>query len=406
MGCRVHYFSMFSGIGGFEYGIGDMGECIGYSEIDKYAEAIYRYHYLEHKGFGDATEINTDELPDFDLLVGGFPCQSFSIAGKRKGLSDSRGTLFFEIVRICADKRPGYILLENVKGLLSHSDGKTFQSIIGILSDIGYLLQWQVLNSKFFGVPQNRERVFIIGIRKDIGFNPIFPLGDYNDIYESITRNESVYMLSQDFSKDTGILLLGLPQGEREKLPRKQMQEMFIRIKQEISRGESYEIKDESEATRQDRERGLQEVETINTWTQGIDNSRGLSGVVQIPTEKMLLLWARGGSSSASFGQIQQQNIPFECGQNRLIEGIREGEYGSLLLAVQPYQGRLFYSIGNGRDWQNIYIQEVGTKCQPKLSYILEEQPDPKYFLSESQRDYLMERVKRYSWDALVANID
>ena len=76
----MRYFSIFSGIGGFEYGIGDMGECIGYSEIDKYAEAIYRYHYLEHKGFGDATEINTDELPDFDLLVGGFPCQSFSIA--------------------------------------------------------------------------------------------------------------------------------------------------------------------------------------------------------------------------------------------------------------------------------------------------------------------------------------
>ena len=178
MGCRVHYFSMFSGIGGFEYGIGDMGECVGYSEIDKYAEAIYRYHYPEHKGFGDATGINTDDLPDFDCLVGGFPCQSFSIAGKRGGFSDSRGTLFFEIARICADKRPGYILLENVKGLLSHDNGKTFQSILGILSDIGYLLQWEVCNSKCFGVPQNRERVFVIGHLGDRPRPEVFPIGE------------------------------------------------------------------------------------------------------------------------------------------------------------------------------------------------------------------------------------
>ena len=174
----LKYFSMFSGIGGFEYGIGDIGECVGYSEIDKYAEAIYWYHYPEHKGYGNATKINTDDLPDFDLLVGGFPCQSFSIAGKRGGFSDSRGTLFFEIARICADKRPGYILLENVKGLLSHSDGKTFQSILGILSDIGYLLQWEVLNSCNFGVPQNRERVFIIGHLRGTARPKVFPIGE------------------------------------------------------------------------------------------------------------------------------------------------------------------------------------------------------------------------------------
>ena len=202
---------MFSGIGGFEYGIkqakgayqtrqgtqlGDekrqscannkgrrrrtqQASCIGYSEIDKYASAIYRYHYPDHRNYGDATAIITSELPDFDLLVAGFPCQSFSIAGKRKGFNDTRGTLFFEIARVLRDKRPRYFLLENVKGLLSHDEGKTFQTIIGVLSDIGYRdIQWQVLNSKDFGVPQNRERVFITGHLGDSGGWQIFPLGE------------------------------------------------------------------------------------------------------------------------------------------------------------------------------------------------------------------------------------
>lgn len=162
----MKYFSIFSGIGGFENGIEKAKpewQCVGYSEIDKYATAIYQYHYPEHRKYGDATAINTDELPDFDFLCGGFPCQAFSVAGKRRGFSDTRGTLFFEIARILRDKRPRYFLLENVKGLLSHEDGKTFQTILGVLADIGYLVQWQVLNSKNFGVPQNRERVFIAG---------------------------------------------------------------------------------------------------------------------------------------------------------------------------------------------------------------------------------------------------
>jgi DNA (cytosine-5)-methyltransferase 1 len=150
--------------------------CIGYSEIDKYAKSIYKRHFPEHKDYGDATKIITSELPDFDLLVGGFPCQAFSIAGKRKGFMDTRGTLFFEIARILSDKRPRYFLLENVQGLLSHDSGKTFQSIIGVLADIGYRVQWQLLNTKDYGLPQNRERIFIAGcIRKESGFK-VFPI--------------------------------------------------------------------------------------------------------------------------------------------------------------------------------------------------------------------------------------
>ena len=149
--------------------------CIGYSEIDKYAVSIYQKHF-NHHNYGDITKINADELPDFDLLVGGFPCQSFSIAGKRGGFSDTRGTLFFEIARILETKQPRLVLLENVKGLLSHDVGKTFKTIISTLDELGYDLQWQVLNSKNFGVPQNRERVFIVGHLRGTPRPEVFPI--------------------------------------------------------------------------------------------------------------------------------------------------------------------------------------------------------------------------------------
>jgi DNA (cytosine-5)-methyltransferase 1 len=164
---KIKYFSMFSGIGGFELGIqqalGGKAECVGFSEVDKHAISIYSKHFKEHKNYGDATKINTQELPKFDLLVGGFPCQAFSIAGKRRGFDDTRGTLFFEIARILEAKRPANFILENVKGLLSHNGGATFRTIIHSLDELGYDVWWQVLNSKDFGVPQNRERVFIVG---------------------------------------------------------------------------------------------------------------------------------------------------------------------------------------------------------------------------------------------------
>lgn len=162
----MKYFSMFSGIGGFEYGLQNSKynfECVGFSEVDKYAKSIYIRQFPNHKDYGDATKIQTEELPNFDFLVGGFPCQAFSNAGKRRGFNDTRGTLFFEIARVLKDKRPRYFLLENVRGLLSHNKGETFQTILEVLSNLGYDLQWTLLNSKDFGVPQRRERVFIEG---------------------------------------------------------------------------------------------------------------------------------------------------------------------------------------------------------------------------------------------------
>ena len=163
---KMKAFSMFSGIGGFEYGLQQSKQeftFVGFSEIDKYAKSVYQRHYPNHTDYGDATKIRTEELPDFDFLVGGFPCQAFSIAGKRKGFDDTRGTLFFEIARILRDKRPRYFLLENVKGLLNHDKGKTFQTILKVLDELRYDVSWRVYNSKDFGVPQNRERVFIKG---------------------------------------------------------------------------------------------------------------------------------------------------------------------------------------------------------------------------------------------------
>lgn len=170
---------MFTGIGGFERGIAlseTKGECIGYSEIDKYAIQTFQERFgKEIKNYGDATTINTSELPDFDLLVGGFPCQAFSIAGKRAGFEDTRGTLIFDVVRVLRDKRPRHFVLENVKGLLSHEGGKTFAAILEVLTDTGYDVSWSIHNSKNYGVPQNRERVYLIGNLRGESRPQVFP---------------------------------------------------------------------------------------------------------------------------------------------------------------------------------------------------------------------------------------
>lgn len=207
-------FSTFSGIGGFEIGIHnawlrsqDKGQAIsgsqtrdpqgqleqlhkhgaeglsvvGYSEIDKYAIKVYERHFNETPNYGDITKINADELPDFDCLVGGFPCQAFSIAGKRKGFEDTRGTLFFDLARILRAKQPRLFVFENVKGLLSHDSGRTFKTIIQTIDELGYDCQWQVLNSKDFGVPQNRERIIIVGHLRGTPRPEVFPIGESNE---------------------------------------------------------------------------------------------------------------------------------------------------------------------------------------------------------------------------------
>ena len=172
---------MFAGIGGFRTGLTRAGgfRCVGHCEIDKYANASYEAIYepgKEERYYPDATKIDPADLPDFDLLCGGFPCQAFSIAGRRRGFDDTRGTLFFEIARLAQSKRPSYLLLENVPGLLSHDKGRTFSAILATLNDLGYRVEWMVLNSKHFGVPQSRRRLFLICYLDPRCAGKIFPV--------------------------------------------------------------------------------------------------------------------------------------------------------------------------------------------------------------------------------------
>lgn len=179
----MKFLDLFAGIGGFRLGMESAGhECVGFCEIDKYARASYKaIHNTEGEiELHDITAVSDESIRGFgsvDVICGGFPCQAFSIAGHRRGFEDTRGTLFFEICRFASILRPKYLFLENVRGLLNHDGGATFETIIRTLDGLGYDVEWQVLNSKNFGVPQNRERVFIIGHLRGQRTRNVFPIG-------------------------------------------------------------------------------------------------------------------------------------------------------------------------------------------------------------------------------------
>jgi len=203
---EIRFIDLFGGIGGFRLGLEKANElverttdkkaqsskqksesrrreweyatykCVWYCDKDKYSCQTYNKNFKTKYKSTDITTINPNDIPDCDMLCGGFPCQSFSIAGKRKGFQDIRGTMFFEIYRIAQAKRPKILFLENVRGLLSADDGRCFGTILESLGNLGYKVEWQVLNSKYFGVPQNRERVFIIGHLGGTGRQQVFPI--------------------------------------------------------------------------------------------------------------------------------------------------------------------------------------------------------------------------------------
>ena len=184
----MNFLDLFSGIGGFRLGLEMAGhECVGHIEIDKYANQSYRaIHQPKESEFfhEDITKITDESIRGLrgrgiDIIAGGFPCQAFSIAGARKGFKDTRGTLFFDIARMARIIRPKYLFLENVKGLLSHDNGDTFEIILRTLDELGYDAEWQVLNSKDY-VPQNRERVFIIGHLRGERTRKVFPITGTN----------------------------------------------------------------------------------------------------------------------------------------------------------------------------------------------------------------------------------
>lgn len=174
-GDYLKFLDLFSGLGGFRTGLESVGfEAYGWVEWDKFARQSYEaIHDTEGEWTRtDITDVTDEEFSELEgeveLITGGFPCQTFSYAGQRKGFDDTRGTMFFEIARAAKHIRPKYMLLENVKGLVSHNKGDTLDTIFKVLNDLGYIVDFEILNSKYFGVPQNRERIFIVAVRDDL----------------------------------------------------------------------------------------------------------------------------------------------------------------------------------------------------------------------------------------------
>lgn len=188
----MNFLDLFAGIGGFRLGMERAGhKCIGYCEVDKFARMSYQaIHNTDGEiDYKDITEVTNEEFRKLkgtvDVICGGFPCQAFSIAGNQLGFEDARGTLFYEIARAAEQIKPRYLFLENVRNLLSHDKGKTFTRMLKILDELGYDAEWQVLNSKNFGVPQNRERVFIIAHLRGERTYRLFPIRGENEKFNT-----------------------------------------------------------------------------------------------------------------------------------------------------------------------------------------------------------------------------
>lgn len=209
----IKYLSLFTGIGGFEVGIEKAGvdwECVGFSEIKPHSIQVYENHFPDHKNWGDIAKIDPKDIPATDIIVGGFPCQPYSIASnKRQGLDDKRGRLFFDILRLIDEHSPKVVFLENVKGMVNHNGGRTRWLIEQHIRERGYKVYSQVLNSSNFGVPHNRSRLYFVAIRSDISHEPFqFPKGSSSDgNFQSILEEsppDSVYLTPQQIFKMNG----------------------------------------------------------------------------------------------------------------------------------------------------------------------------------------------------------
>lgn len=188
----MKFLDLFAGIGGFRLGMEMAGhECVGHCEIDKFANKSYLAMHRPKEGewyAADIRRISPGDLPEAEVYCFGFPCQAFSIAGKRGGFTDTRGTLFFEVMRLVKERKPNILFAENVKGLLSHDSGRTFGTIIRTMDELGHDVEWQIFDSQHFGVPQHRERVFIVGHLRGTGGRKVFPIGSGNEAADGIPR--------------------------------------------------------------------------------------------------------------------------------------------------------------------------------------------------------------------------
>lgn len=202
---KIKFIDLFCGIGGFRVAMDEVckendliPECVLSSDIDPYCQDSYEANFGE-RPFGDITKIDETDIPDHDILFAGFPCQPFSIIGQRQGFNDIRGTLFFDIARILKHKKPKAFVLENVKQLVGHDKGKTLKVIIQTLKDLGYNVQYAVLNALDYGLPQKRERVIIVGHREPIFFSFPSPIRPFKPLEEIIEKNVDKKHFASDY---------------------------------------------------------------------------------------------------------------------------------------------------------------------------------------------------------------
>ena len=267
----VRFIDLFAGVGGFHKGLQQANKalhkeaegnstnidspswgkqkyssansrfkCVWANEWNKHAVSIYKARFPQTPlNTEDIRLVKANDIPKADLLCAGFPCQAFSLAGKRKGFEEARGTLFYEICRIAKAKRIPYLLLENVKGLLSAQDHYAFAEVLYCLDELGYCLQWQVLNSKDCGVPQNRERVFIVGCLGEKRFKQVFPLGESDEIFgtkhkpqnisNTITARYYKRGKTDTFIQEGGIVSCALRQRDRHDREEIRQQQLELR---------------------------------------------------------------------------------------------------------------------------------------------------------------------------------
>lgn len=216
---KIRFIDLFAGIGGFRIGLEkNKFECVYSVEKDKHCKETY-YKNFGEKPKGDIKKIDAEDVPNHDVLCAGFPCQPFSISGKRLGFEDTRGTLFFDILRIAKEKRPKVLFLENVRYLTYHNDGETFDTMIKLLEELNYTVSWKVLNANNFGVPQNRERVIIIASQNGKKFDfkklenkprpAIKDILDSEGEFEYLDESEYVIIDNPTLQKRSGMKFIG-----------------------------------------------------------------------------------------------------------------------------------------------------------------------------------------------------
>ena len=214
---KKRFIDLFAGIGGFRQGFESNGfECVFSSEMNANCQIVYEQNFGE-KPFGDITKVEVELIPDFEVLLGGFPCQPFSISGKKQGFDDTRGTLFFDICRIIEAKKPKVVILENVKHLIHHDKKRTFKVILSSLKNLGYNVSHKILNAKDFGLPQNRERIFIIATKKSffdfskLTYQTVPQLKDFLDKkadFDYLEKSEYT-LIEKPKQQATGLIFVG-----------------------------------------------------------------------------------------------------------------------------------------------------------------------------------------------------